>query len=144
MISILQTIDTCNKLLNIKTQIHQLPWRYYKEIPSSARGIYILEDDEQRPIYVGKGWIRNRQDTHWPKAHGQTKSYQTDPKGWKQLREHNTNMNPKEWAIYYTELTSETALTALEGALIHLLQPLANDETFKDTNHTAIGAVRAP
>lgn len=132
MISILETINNCKKLLNINTRIHQLPWNYYKEIPDTARGIYILEDELQRPIYVGKGWIRNRQQTHWPKALGNTKSYQSYPKGWKHLKEHNCDLNPREWTIYYTELESETALTALEGALIHLLQPLANDETFTD------------
>jgi hypothetical protein len=43
-------------------------------------------------------------------------------------------MDPREWTIYYTELESETELTALEGALIHLLQPLANNETNRDNS----------
>lgn len=132
MISILQTIHNCTQLLNITTRTQQLPWRYYKEIPTTARGIYILEDELQRPIYVGKGWIRNRQNTHWPKAMGAAKTYHSDPEGWQHLREQNPNMDPKEWTIYYTELDTETALSALEGALIHLLQPLANNETFRD------------
>jgi hypothetical protein len=83
---------------------------------------------------VGKGWIRQRQLSHWPKAIGEAKSNE-DFKGWKALRENN-ELNPMEWTIYYTTLESETALTAMEGNLIHLLQPLANDETYKDTRLT--------
>ena len=81
---------------------------------------------------MGKGWIRNRQNTHWPKALGDVKPYIKDPLGWQQLRENNQNLDPREWTIYYITLEQETAITALEGALIHLLQPLANDETRKD------------
>ena len=133
MISILQTLAHCKQFLNLSCNITQIPFRNYKEIPKNARGIYILEDELQRPIYVGKGWIRKRQDSHWPKAHGQTKSYHIDPKGWQHLRESNPDLVPRDWTIYYTELDTETAITALEGALIHLLQPLANDETYRDT-----------
>jgi hypothetical protein len=115
----------------IECSITQIPFRNYKEISPKSRGVYILEDDLQQPIYVGKGWIRTRQSTHWDKALGQTKPYQIDPKGWQQLRESNC-LNPREWTIYYTELSTETAITAMEGALIHLLQPLANDETYRD------------
>jgi excinuclease UvrABC nuclease subunit len=115
-------------------RVNQIPYSYYKEIPTSSRGIYILEDELQRPIYVGKGWIRSRQTTHWSKALGDVKSYHTDPKGWQYLREHNV-LTPKEWTIYYIEVSSETAITALEGSLIHLLQPLANDETYRDNSN---------
>ena len=132
MISILQTINTCNQFLNIKTRIHQLLWRYYKDIPAHARGIYIIEDDMQQPIYVGKGWIRTRQTAHWPKTMETLQGIRADTKGWQHLRENNPNLDTKEWTIYYTELAKETELTALEGALIHLLQPKANDETYKD------------
>jgi hypothetical protein len=36
-------------------------------------------------------------------------------------------------------LEKQTERSAVEGALIHLLQPLANDETFKDNNRTLKG-----
>lgn len=111
-----------------------MPWRFYKDIPNDARGIYIIEDDLCRPIYVGKGWIRTRQSSHWPKMGNDETVYNTAPKGWRTLRENTANIDPSEWTIYYTELESETALTALEGSLIHLLQPLANNETYKDSS----------
>lgn len=138
MISILSTLDTCKQFLNIQTRVHQLPWRNFKEIPDTARGVYIIEDDWQQPVYVGKGWIRNRQSTHWPKATGTPRSYESYPKGWKYLKENNPELDPKEWTIYYTTLESETELSALEGALIHLLKPLANDETYRDQLSTVI------
>lgn len=132
MISLLETLAHCKTFLNLTCNITQMPFRNYREIPTSARGVYILEDELFRPIYVGKGWIKTRQQSHWPKALGQAKTYQIDPKGWQQLREHNPLLIPQEWTIYYAELNQETAITALEGALIHLLQPLANDETYRD------------
>jgi hypothetical protein len=134
MKSILDTINRAKQFLELDTlKVTQIPYRYYKEIPPRCRGIYILEDELQRPIYVGKGWIRTRQMSHWPKAHGVTKSYHTDPKGWQYLREHN-ELTPTEWTIYYIEVEKETAISALEGSLIHILQPLANDETYRDNN----------
>lgn len=132
MKSILATINLAKQFLQLDDlKVTQIPYRLYKEIPTSIRGIYILEDELQRPIYVGKGWIRTRQNSHWPKAHGDVKSYHTDPKGWQHLREHN-ELDPKEWTIYYIEVAKETAISALEGSLIHILQPLANDETYRD------------
>jgi hypothetical protein len=132
MKSILDVINRAKQFLDLAAlKVNQIPYRNYREIPTTLRGIYILEDELQRPIYVGKGWIRSRQATHWPKALGETKSYHTDPKGWQYLREHN-EIDPREWTIYYIEVSSETAISALEGSLIHLLQPLANDETYRD------------
>lgn len=136
MKSILDTIHRAKQFLQLADlKVTQIPYRLYREISPKIRGIYILEDELQRPIYVGKGWIRTRQNTHWPKALGVTKSYHTDPKGWQHLREHN-ELDPKEWTIYYIEVANETAISALEGGLIHLLQPLANDETYRDNHNT--------
>ena len=133
MKSILEVIDLSKKFLELETlSVVQMPYRFYRDIATSSRGVYILEDDLQRCIYVGKGWIRRRQDTHWPKALGQVPNYQRDPEGWQHLRENNPRLDPREWTIYYVLVEQETAITALEGALIHLLQPLANDETFRD------------
>ena len=135
MISILETVNRCKLFLNLPAvKVNQIPYSLYKEIPANCRGIYILEDQLQRAIYVGKGWIRTRQSTHWDKALGTVKNYHKDPVGWQYLREHNDGpLEPKEWTIYYVEVLKETAITAMEGALIHLLQPLANDETYRDT-----------
>ena len=135
MKSILATINQTKQFLMLATlKVNQIPYSYYKEISAHCRGVYILEDELQRCIYVGKGWIRSRQTAHWSKALGETKSYHTDPKGWQHLREHNV-LCPKEWTIYYIEESSETAISAMEGALIHLLQPLANDETYRDNSN---------
>lgn len=132
MKSILDIINRTRTFLSLEhLRVNQIPYRNYREIPTKSRGVYILEDELQRAIYVGKGWIRTRQSSHWPKAHGLTKTYHTDPRGWQHLREHN-ELDPKEWTIYYIEVSNETAISALEGGLIHLLQPLANDETYRD------------
>jgi excinuclease UvrABC nuclease subunit len=132
MKSILDMINRTRTSLELEhLKVNQIPYRNYREIPTKSRGVYILEDELQRCIYVGKGWIRTRQNSHWPKAHGDVKTYHTDPRGWQYLREHN-ELAPKEWTIYYIEVEKETAISAMEGALIHLLQPLANDETYRD------------
>lgn len=126
------TIEKCKTFFNINCTLVSIPYLQYKDcVPKTARGIYILESELGQIIYVGKGNIKARQDSHWPKANGDIKAYTIDPKGWQWLR-NNFDVCPAKWILHYVELAKETELSAMEGSLIHFLQPLANDETFKD------------
>ena len=133
------TVDQLKTFFNIECSITTKPFSDYKDISAKLRGVYVLTDQDGKIIYVGKGVIRSRQDSHWPKAHGKPKKHQIDPKGWKWLRE-NFDVKPGLWTVNYIELKKETELSAMEGGLIHILQPLANDETFKDEGRTLLGA----
>lgn len=129
------TVDQLKKFFNIDCTIQTKPFNSYKELKKTSRGVYVLTSENGEIIYVGKGTIKDRQDSHWFKAHGTPKKHQIDPKGWKWLRE-NFTITPGLWTINYIELKKETELSAMEGGLIHILQPLANDETFKDEGRT--------
>ena len=125
------TVSQVKEFFNITCEMQQIQFKDWASLPRKLRGVYILTDEESRVIYVGKGFIRTRQDSHWPKAHGTPKKGQIYPKGWKWLAE-NFSVAPELWTLNYIGLMQETELSAMEGGLIHLLQPLANDETFKD------------
>ena len=129
--SVAQTVDKISQFFNINCVLESKQFSDWASLPRTMRGVYILTDEHGRVVYVGKGFIRSRQDSHWPKAHGQPKKHQVDPKGWQWLRE-NYTVTPGLWMLNYISLSKETELSAVEGSLIHLLQPLANDETFKD------------
>lgn len=129
-----KVVDTVAKLkafFNIECTLQTKPFSSYKDLKKTSRGVYVLTTEDGLIVYVGKSDIKARQDSHWFKAHGTPKKHQIDPKGWKWLRE-NYNITPGAWTINYIELARETELSAMEGGLIHILQPLANDETFKD------------
>jgi hypothetical protein len=129
-----KVVDTVAKLkafFNIECTLQTKAFSSYKDLKKTSRGVYVLTTEDDLIVYVGKGDIKARQDSHWFKAHGTPKKHQIDPKGWKWLRE-NYNITPGLWTINYIELAKETELSAMEGGLIHILQPLANDETFKD------------
>lgn len=135
---VLQVIERCKDFFGINCTVKISEFNQYKIIPRTLRGVYVLEDELGNSIYVGKGNIQIRQDSHWFKAHGTPKKHQIYPKGWKWLRE-NYQVNPDKWTVYYIGLDKETHLSAMEGSLIHFLQPLANDETFKDENRILNG-----
>lgn len=131
---------TIQKVLNffeLKANIVTKPFKHYADVPVHHNGIYILSEGD-KVIYVGKGQVKNRQAKHWQKAHNELKSGTTDTDGWRWLRE-NIEISPKDWTLNYLILEKETERSAVEGSLIHLLQPLANDETFKDNNRTLKG-----
>ena len=132
-VGIIGTINRKGEEHNIKCSIEVLPFKDWATIPRSTRGVYILSDADGRVIYVGKGFIRTRQSSHWPKAHGTPKKSQIYPKAWQQLQE-DLQPDPSTWTLHYISLQRETELSAMEGSLIHALQPRANDETYKD-NH---------
>jgi hypothetical protein len=127
---IVDTIKNTLKFFNIKTDINVNAFSEYRKISTRAKGIYIIIQGNT-VVYVGKGNIRARQVHHWNKANNIIKPGTQDPDGWKWLREH-VDIYPATWTIYHLELYKETEKSAVEGALIHLLQPLANDETFRD------------
>lgn len=138
MSQVIATVDRLRQFFNIDCRVQTKPFSNYKELKRTSRGVYVLTSEDGLVIYVGKGTIKDRQDSHWFKAHGTPKKHQIDPKGWKWLRE-NYNITPGAWTINYIELSKETELSAMEGGLIHILQPLANDETFKDEGRTLLG-----
>jgi hypothetical protein len=132
-----QTIQNVLDFFNLKANIMTKPFKHYADIPSRHNGIYILNEGDT-VIYVGKGQIKVRQSKHWQKAHNELKAGTTDTDGWRWLRE-NVEISPKDWTLNYIILQKQTERSAVEGALIHLLQPLANDETFKDNERTLKG-----
>jgi len=54
-----------------------------------------------------------------------------DTKGFKWLRE-NVEFDQSNWTLIYNEIPSETGRKAIEGSLIHKLNPLTNNETYKN------------
>lgn len=131
---IVDTIKQTLEFFKINASYKVTAFSSFREIPSTAKGIYIIIQGDL-VMYVGKGNIKARQVHHWNKANNIIKPGTQDPDGWKWLRE-NVEIFPATWTIYHLELHKETEKSAVEGALIHLLQPLANDETFKDRNTT--------
>ena len=131
MTKVVDTVALLKTFFNIECTLQTKQISSYKDLKKTSRGVYVLTTEDGLIVYVGKGDIKARQDSHWFKAHGTPKKHQIDPKGWKWLRE-NYNITPGNWTINYIELARETELSAMEGGLIHILQPLANDETFKD------------
>jgi len=130
------TISNISTFFGISTSPELFKFPEWSTIQSGRRGVYIITD---RPagdagveyVYVGKGYFRARQKSHWVKANDVVPVGHIDPKGWKWLRA-NTDMAIDNWHLYVIDLSRETELSAVEGGLIHLLQPLANDETFTD------------
>lgn len=125
------TIKKCSKFFNIACTIEETLFQDFRTLVTRQRGVYVLVSDTDEIIYVGKGFIKTRQKSHWDKSVNEVDSLRYIPNGWRWLRE-NFEVTPDAWRLYHIELTKETELSAMEGALIHLLQPLANDETFKD------------
>lgn len=124
------TIEKCLDFFGIDCTCSQIDFKDYMDLHRKDRGVYVLADGDS-VVYVGKGYIRDRQEKHWQKAWNDLKPGTIDPKGWKWFRE-NHEVKPNGWRLWFIHLSRETELSAMEGALIHFLQPLANDETFKD------------
>jgi len=125
-----ETIVKVLSFLGIAAEVKVTAFGSYTDIPGTAKGIYVIVEGE-RVIYVGKGNIKSRQVHHWNKAHNNITRNTKDTDGWRWLRE-NCEITPATWMIYHLTLYKETEKTAVEGNLIHLLQPLANDETYSD------------
>jgi hypothetical protein len=125
---ITDTINKCKEFFKVDCTINQIQLKDYRQIKTRAKGIYILHTTD-RTIYVGKGFIRSRQPKHWDKAINELNNTK-DTLGWAWLRENFDCTNPGEWYLTYLELNTRSEQSAMEGALIHFLQPLANDETY--------------
>ena len=130
------TITRISTFYGISSRPELFKFPEWSTIDKARRGVYVLVDrpaeaDGAEYVYVGKGYFRSRQKSHWVKAKDIVPVGHIDPKGWKWLRA-NTEMDVDRWHLYVIDLPRETELSAMEGGLIHLLQPLANDETFTD------------
>jgi len=135
-----ETIQKVLTFFDIKSEILVKDFKFTKDIPSKHSGVYVISEGDH-VVYVGKGHIRNRQKKHWEKAHNELRKGTNDTKGWTWLRDNYTvyNLTPTNWTVRYLILKKQTELSAVEGALIHLLQPLANDETFHDNQRNLKG-----
>ena len=129
---ILDTIESIWSFLSLaQNECAVIPFTTWQQIPSYDRGVYIIFSSTEI-IYVGKGKIRARQPMHLEKALGQFK-HAKDTEGWQWLRE-NKELAPDDWKLVVISNLGATARSAVEGSLIHILQPLANDEVFEDRN----------
>lgn len=134
--NLVQTVEHVGNFFNIPCNLLSYPFNTWSQLDKKRRGVYVITNDsaesaDVKYIYVGKGFFRARQKSHWRKLTSGISQGEIDPKGWKWLRE-NHNLNLEQWKLYLVDLALETQLSAMEGSLIHLLQPLANDETFVD------------
>lgn len=128
-------INKALEFFDIKADVISMNYHTHTTIDRSYTGIYVIQQDDLI-VYVGKGQILKRQRSHWAKAHRRTlEEGAHDPSGWKWIRE-NYSIDAGKWQLHYILLYKQTELSAMEGALIYMLQPLANDETFKDNNRT--------
>ena len=135
-----ETVLRVSEFFNIQAQLVWYPYADWSSLDKTRRGVYIITNTDAtlpdvKYIYVGKGFFRARQSSHWGKLTGNLSPGQIDPKGWQWLREHH-ELDLSNWRLYLVDLPRETELSAMEGGLIHLLQPLANDETFVDRQKT--------
>ena len=101
----------------------------YKNISKKINGVYLIVYLDM-VIYVGLGIIKDRIHTHEQKALNSLKGAK-DTSGWKYLRE-NYSVDLSKWNLLYVPIESATGRSAVEGSLIHLLQPLANNECLED------------
>ena len=110
-------------------------WQQFANITAAIRGVYVIYDEE-RVYYVGKGQIRNRQKSHKEKFEGQFK-HAKDTLGFRVMRESAIEIDMSQLKIMWVALEQETLIGAVESALIHFLQPIANDEVVKDAQNAA-------
>lgn len=94
-----------------------------------GRGIYILLNDDE-VIYVGRGNIKARQESHYKKLTGAlTEHDNKEPEGWRHIREER-GIDPDNLLLIYVYLNGKDDEAAMEGGLIKILQPYTNDEIF--------------
>ena len=131
--TIADRVKQINTVMNIVTEVKYCTWRDIdQEQLSRTRGVYVIYDTTQ-VYYVGRGYIAARQKHHREKFLGEFR-HARDTRGFRQFRELYGIVNTQDFLFAYCVVTSETAAQALEAGLIHLLQPLANDETNQDQN----------
>ena len=123
--------DTIQKVLNFYNIDANDVYTEWSEKPNlddkRSRGVYIIYDND-KVYYVGKGFIRDRQHKHKEKFLGEFRNAR-DTRGFKSFREQYGIIDLTKLNFCYIVMESETGIGAVETGLIHLLQPLANDET---------------
>jgi hypothetical protein len=121
------SIIKIQQFLNIAAEPQFQPWSIRLALSHRrARGVYVIYDNNHI-YYVGKGNIQDRQQMHLEKFTGEFRRAR-DTRGFRQLRERLGPVDTQGLQCCTCELTQESAISALEGSLIHLLQPRANDE----------------
>lgn len=128
-------IDRCG--LGVSIQL--LPFNQYKQLPR-IKGLYSIWQGD-RCIYVGQGGgntgIRGRFDHHHNKAYGlfETRTGKRnstqDGQGWRNGRESDW-WDPSTWEIEFFACPKAVHRTYLEGAMMLVLNPICNDESWED------------
>jgi len=125
---LLQTLDRICGFFEIGISISSCNIFDWDRIPSRIKfGVYVIACDDL-VVYVGKGTVRDRQKTHIQKITGSFRKAK-DTVGFKMLREH-TDIQAYDCEVYYFDCTTAANASAVEGALIKFLNPLANKETY--------------
>lgn len=121
------SIQTLLTVFNIHSEPVYQTWSVRPTLSTRrARGVYVIFDTD-RVLYVGKGIIRDRQSKHQEKFLGEFRNAR-DTRGFKQFRDQHGIVDLATLQFCSIEITGESAISAMEGGLIHLLQPAANDE----------------
>ena len=122
-------------------EISSLSFAEYRKSPK-CMGLYTIFQAD-RCVYVGKGYIPTRLLHHhnkayqlWETKRGKRNNTQ-DTAGWAELRVQSW-FDPTQWMIEYFPETSHVNHAAYEGAMIKLLNPFANDETYADRRTAGI------
>jgi hypothetical protein len=117
----------------IQPEVKSHPFVDWKSLPKS-QGLYSIWQ-EDRCIYVGQGGgktgIKDRFHHHWNKAHAILQSGTSHGKGWREGRELDW-WTPQAWTVEYFECKGAVHRTYLEGAMMLVLDPYCNDESFED------------
>ena len=126
---IINTVVDTATFFNLQLDVYSVLLSERMKISASIKnGVYIIEANN-KIVYVGKGTVRDRMNTHIEKISGEFHAAK-DTTGFKILRE-TTNITVKDCKVYYMDCKSEINATAMEGALMKKLMPLANNETYK-------------
>ena len=126
---IVNTVVRTAAFFELELDLYSIRLNDRKSIPATIKnGVYIIEADNQI-VYVGKGTVRDRMKTHIEKISGEFQTAK-DTTGFKILRE-TTNITVMDCRVHYMDCKNEINATAMEGALMKKLMPLANNETYK-------------
>lgn len=121
--------DFFNITLGETRYLHFSEWPTLKD----KRGVYVIIEGDDI-IYVGKGNVKSRQKSHHKKlTGGLTRHDNQEPKGWKRLRE-DRGVDYDNLQLFVVYLKHKAHESAIEGGLILVLEPYANDENFSENS----------
>jgi hypothetical protein len=130
---LVNALDFDFKRCNIVPAVNRILFKDWKTLPK-RKGLYSIWQDDQC-IYVGQGGgktgIRDRFHHHWNKAHAILQAGTSHGAGWREARELDW-WNPNSWTVEYFECEKAIHRTYLEGAMMLVLGPYCNDESFED------------